>query len=135
MPSKNFRKMKGISQAHRRANFRNGERRAEQKLTRFLELPGDDVAFGGNAEVTTKQFQNMRTAPADDRREVRDLWREVKSFLDVGEQTIQLLRATRPRFDHRRCGAANLTLQQQSQRPRLRFNPLRMQKPANRVVD
>ena len=40
----------------RLAHLGDRERRAEQEFPRFLELPSDHVALGGNAQVAAKEF-------------------------------------------------------------------------------
>ena len=60
--------MIGVGQADLLAHLGDVARRAEQEFSRLLQLTSNHVPLGGNTQMATKQFQDMRTAPSDDRR-------------------------------------------------------------------
>ena len=69
---KQLREMVRIRQADRLAHFGDGERRAEQKLTRFLQLATDDIPLGRDTQMATEQLQDMGAAPPNDGGEIFD---------------------------------------------------------------
>jgi len=93
--------MIGIGEPHRFAHLGDRQRRAEEEFPRFLELPSDHVALGGNAQVAAEEFQHVRAAAAHKRGHLLDPRPEVEATLHMHEQPLELLGPVR----RRRAGA------------------------------